>query len=114
MAKIIYLDPIESVHGKLAKNHRTVYHGKSEINRYGVKTNYSSIYDKEYDPDKVTPAQTAAMTRFGAIAAMVNARMLNAETPPTDKVAWNASGRKTFRKYLWVVCAAEYDASLNG
>ena len=84
----------------------------SEINQYGVKTNYSSIYDKEYDPDKVTPAQTAAMTRFGAVAAMVNARMHNAETLPADKAAWKASGKKTFRKYLWVVCAAEYDASL--
>ena len=112
MAKIKYLDPIESVHGKLAKSHRTVYHGKSKINKNGVKTNYSSIYDKEYDPNKVSASQRAAMTRFAAVAAMVKTRMMNAETLPADKAAWKASGKKTFRKYLWGVCAAEYDASL--
>ena len=111
MAKLEYLDPIKAVHGKLAKAHRTVYHGKSQINQYGVKTNYTSIYEKEYDPSKLTAAQQAAMARFGAICTLVNTRMHNAETLPADKVAWKASGKQTFRKYLWVVCANEYDAT---
>ena len=111
MAKIKYLDPIESVHGKLAKAHRTVYHGKSQINQYGVKTNYTSIYEKEYDPSKATAAQQVQMSRFGAICRLVNTRMHNAQTLPADKAAWKASGKKTFRKYLWGVCSAEYDAT---
>ena len=64
----------------------------------------------------VSSDETLARNRFGAIGTAVAARKKNLSTIAADTAAFNAqkeTGYKTFRQYLWHVCADEYDQS-NG
>ena len=82
--------------------------------------NCQRIYSKPVDAyDRKTPVssdETLARNRFGAIGTAVAARKKNLSTIAADTAAFNAqkeTGYKTFRQYLWHVCADEYDQS-NG
>ena len=55
-----------------------------------------------------------ARTRFAAVAAAVKARKEDLMNVNTDKQNFlaqkdDANGKKTFKAYLWSVCAAAYD-----
>ena len=80
--------------------------------------NCQRIYSKRPDAYKrttpVTPDETMARQRFGAICAAVQARRKNLGTIAADTAAFNAQkedGYKTLYQYLWHVCAEDYDKS---
>ena len=57
--------------------------------------------------------------RFAAVAAMVKVRAKDLTKIDDDQAAFlaqrdTATGKKTMRAYLWLVCGAEYDQAHNG
>jgi len=106
MAKIEWKTPIEAVHGKLFAGFGAAK--RKSPNAEGEQPNYSVFYGKRTKP--VSSDETAARTRWGAIAAMVATRRKNATQRSQDIVAFNAqTAIPTMRKYLWSKCIAEYN-----
>ena len=111
MAKVVYLDPIDYLSGKIAKRYRTIYkHMRLSDRRFtsvmGVRTTLPS--QSELD----------ARARFAAVSRAVTARRQNLGTIATDQAAFvaqkdNVNGKKTFTAYLWYVCGQAYDQN-NG
>ena len=61
-----------------------------------------------------TSNQLWAMTRFGAVSALVKARKEDLMNVNTDKAAFlaqinDANGVKSFKAYLWKICTESYD-----
>ena len=109
MAKVRFIDPIESVSGKLAKSHRTVYCHRNKANAEGIKINYTIV--REPNPNRTyTATQKAAMERFAAIALLVKVRKNDPDKMAADAAAFQKqSAYKTMTKYLWAKCSEEYD-----
>ena len=60
-----------------------------------------------------------ARERFAAVAAMVKVRAKDLTKIDDDQAAFlaqrdTATGKKTMKAYLWLVCGAEYDQAHNG
>ena len=80
--------------------------------------NCTRLYIREKEDYVRTTAPTSnelwARTRFAAIAAAVKARKEDLMNVNTDKQNFlaqkdDANGKKTFKAYLWSICAAAYD-----
>ena len=81
--------------------------------------NCQRVYSFDADRYKRSTAPTEnemqARARFRAVQAAVNARAKNLTSLTTDQEAFQAqkdlaTGKKTFKAYLWQVCGDEYDA----
>jgi len=108
MAKLKYAYPIEEVHGKLKGKFgaaiRTLANAKGKREAFSV--NYGT---RTSAPSQ---AETAARTRFGAIAKLVATRRNTASQRATDQANFEAqSTYPTLTKYLWSVATASYLAS---
>ena len=124
MAHVDWSAGIDSVSGALAKPSKTGQHSciKMLMGTHRVAATTSDCCTRVYMRKKIkrsTPVssdETLARNRFGAIGTAVAARKKNLSTIAADTAAFNAqkeTGYKTFRQYLWHVCADEYDQS-NG
>ena len=80
--------------------------------------NCTRLYIREKEDYVRTTAPTSnelwARTRFAAVAAAVKARKEDLMNVNTDKQNFlaqkdDANGKKTFKAYLWSICAAAYD-----
>jgi len=106
MAHVDWKMPIEAVHGKLFKGFGAAK--RKSPNAEGEQPNYSVFYGER--KKAVSSDETAARTRWGAIAKMVANRRKNATQRSADIVAFNAqTAIPTMRKYLWSVCITEYN-----
>ena len=124
MAKVEWSAGIDTVSGALAKPSKSGQHSCSKmlLGTHRVAATTSNACNRLYLRKKikrstpVTSDETLARNRFGAIGTAVAARKKNLSTIAADTAAFNAqkeTGYKTFRQYLWHVCADEYDQS-NG
>jgi len=107
MAKLEWKYPIEAVHGALKK--KVFGAAKRKLaNAEGEQYNYSVTYgqrSKEFTTDEIE-----RQTRFKAIAQMVATRRKDISKRVADHVAFKAQTTyKTFTKYLWSVCTAQYN-----
>jgi len=110
MAKLKYAYPIEEVHGKLKGKFGAAIRKQANAkgNREAFSVNYGT---RTSDP---SADETAARTRFGAIAALVGARRKNVAQRSSDQTAFKAqSTYPTLTKYLWHICTQTYEASLE-
>ncbi len=107
MSKVVFLDPIDYISGKIAKKHRTIYCRKKASG-----LNYTTVHgDRTTQP---STKELKARERFTAVAAMVRARKIDLSKIVTDQEAFlaqkdTATGAKTMKAYLWRVCGQEYD-----
>ena len=124
MSKVEWSAGIDTVSGALAKPSKSGQHSCSKmlLGTHRVAATTSNACNRLYLRKKIkrsTPVssdETLARNRFGAIGTAVAARKKNLSTIAADTAAFNAqkeTGYKTFRQYLWHVCADEYDQS-NG
>ena len=122
MAKVEWSAGIDTVSGALAKPSKSGQHSCSKmlLGTHRVAATTSNACNRLYLRKKIkrsTPVssdETLARNRFGAIGTAVAARKKNLSTIAADTAAFNAqkeTGYKTFRQYLWHVCADEYDQS---
>ena len=92
----------------LLATHRTAATTSKDCNRLYLRGIESVTRSTPVSSD-----ETLARTSFGAIGRAVQQRKKNLSTIAADTAAFNAqkeTGYKTFRQYLWHVCADEYDA----
>ena len=124
MAKATYSPGIQYVNGSLAKPKRQYGHSHGD---YLIGThreaptphpNCTRLYIRKGSAYERTSAPNSnelwARTRFAAIAAAVQARKEDLMNVNTDKQNFLAqkddvNGKKTFKAYLWSICAAAYD-----
>lgn len=107
MSRVVFLDPVDYISGKISRKFRTVY-----LRRRVSDKRFTQVRNERMTP--VSSDETLARTRFGAIGRAVAARRKNLSTIAADTAAFNAqrdNGYKTFFCYLWHVCADEYDQS---
>ncbi len=111
MGLVTFLDPVDYINGKISKKSRTIYNRRKQSDR-----RYTQVRNPRLT--SVTSDERAARLRFGNIGKAVAARRKNLSTVAADLTAFNAqkdtaNGYKTFFRYLWHVCANEYDQT-NG
>ena len=76
---------------------------------------YSFDADRYQRSTAPSENEMQARARFRAVQAAVNARAKNLTSLTTDQEAFQAqkdlaTGKKTFKAYLWMVCGEAYDA----
>jgi len=80
---------------------------------------YSFDADRYKRSTPITADEQLARARFISVQAAVRARMKNLSTLTEDQEAFEAqkdtaTGKKTFKAYLWKVCGDAYDEQHNG
>ena len=107
MSKIVFLDPVDYISGKIAKKFRTIYCYRKSSDR-----RYTTIHSKH------TVAQTElainARNRFTAVSQAIKARKRDLSKLTDDQQAFLAqrnlpNGKKTMQAYYWLICGQEYD-----
>ena len=122
MASVTYSPGIQYLRGALTKPKKTDGHKHGDYliatHREAATTNpnCTRIYVRKADSYKrttpVSSDETLARTRFGEICKAVALRKKNLSLVATDVANFKAqqeTGYKTFRQYLWHLCADEYD-----
>lgn len=125
MKGVIYMQPIDSIKGKLPLtsgiNSDVTFPTKMQgrlnkgmFNKEGVTYNtIKPIGLRNFAAHPITADETAARTRFAAVQALVNARKINPAQRPTDQANFKAqTAYKTFSSYLWHICGVQYDEEL--
>ena len=109
MAKVIYMDPVKSVSGKLSKASTVTFmHRRAATSNAAMlaNPNYTHIIGKR----KSSPSQSevAYRTRFGAICAATHIRLQDASKTAADIAAFKSQTQyRTLRQYVWHQCAEE-------
>ena len=124
MGKVTYAPGIQYVKGSLAKPKKIDGHNHGDYligtHREAPTTNpnCTRLYIRKATTYERTTAPSSnelwARTRFAAVAAAVQARKEDLMNVNTDKQNFLAqkddpNGKKTFKAYLWSICAAAYD-----
>ena len=122
MAKVKWMPGIEYVSGALCKSGKQHDHPSTLLATHRTAATTSSDCNRLYlrDYKRSTPVTEEELTRrdrFGTIAQMVNERKQDPSKVMQDQVDFTAQkdqvdGKKTMRKYLWSICAQEYDKNL--
>ena len=100
MAKVVYLDPIDHISGKISKKHRTTY---CYLNSTGTK--YTQLYTKPTGAP--TAAQQASTAKFRQAAQQTNTIMMDIDQLEPYRTAWRNqihSGNlryRTLRGYIF-------------
>ena len=103
MGKVVFLDPIDHISGKIAKKFQTIY---NFMRATGLK--YTSVRGER--KSKPSAVELSARERFKQVAAMVATRAKDLNRQPADQAAFKAqSVYKTMKAYLWHVCGEEWD-----
>jgi|GEM_PF-682319 hypothetical protein len=126
MALVVWNKAVESVSGALVKINKKSPHASDQkmvlaTHRVAPTTaigKCNRLYLRGLDnitrSTPVSSDETLARQRFGEICQATALRKKNLSTIAADTAAFNAQkedGYKTFRQYLWHVCADEYDQS---
>ena len=122
MAYVAWSAGIDYVSGALSKPSRNGQHACNKMllgtHRQAPTTNdkCTYIYLRKKVKRNTAPSSNElwARTRFAAVAAAVKARKEDLMNVNTDKQNFlaqkdDANGKKTFKAYLWSICAAAYD-----
>ena len=103
MAKVTYIDPVNTVSGKLARRHRTTY-----MVRQAATSNPAMLANPCYTTcitkRKTAPSQSeiAYRTRFGQICSATRQRLMDASKAPADIAAFKAQTQyRTLYQFVW-------------
>lgn len=111
MAKVTFIDPIDTLSGKIAKRHRTMYSVRSAAtsNREMLENPcYTSAPRKSKKP--ASASVIAARERFTDICAATLERMMDPNHIAMDQLNFRQQNKYlTLRQYVWHVCAEAYD-----
>ena len=123
MANVNWSAGIDSVSGALSKPSKSGQHSceKMLLATHRVAETTSNKCNRLYLRKKVTRStpvtrdELAQRERFAEVSCAVNTRVHNLSTITTDQQAYLAqtdlpNGKKTFKKYLWSLELAAYDA----
>ena len=100
MSKVVFLDPIDHVSGKLSKKSRVTYCYRSNSNEAGEDRKYTQIRGKRSTP--YTAAELARFDKFAAVARSTAAVMKNPASLATAQTEFNAQTTyKNLRNYVW-------------
>ena len=109
MAKVIYIDPVKSVSGKLSKASTVTF-----MRRQAATSNVAMLANPNYThimgKRKSTPSQSevAYRTRFGVICAATHLRLNDPNKKNADMAAFKSQTQYlTLRQYVWHQCAEE-------
>ena len=92
MGKVVYLDPIDHISGKIAKKHRTTYNYRNDS---GAK--YTSVYSTpNFAP---TAAQIACKAKFRQAALQTQSIMQDIDQLEPYRAAWRNEIRNGNRRY---------------
>ena len=112
MAKLEYSYPITAVHGMLDRKTKFGAAKRVARNQQGESKPFSVRYGTRISQPSTD--ELAARARFSAVRAAVKARKLDSLKARTDAASFKEqSTYKTMNKYLWAICTAEYNASLE-
>ena len=109
MAKVIYIDPVKSVSGKLSKASTVTFmHRRAATSNAAMlaNPNYTHIRGKR----TTAPSQSEVeyRTRFGAICTATRKRLQDATKITADIAAFKSQTQyRTLRQYVWHQCADE-------
>ena len=113
MSKVVYLDPIDYISGKIARRFRTIYCHRTDSDR-----RYTTVRSTRKTP--LTDNELVARELFRARARWVKQRKEDLSKVTQDQAAFIAQknlpgGAKTMLSYYWKLAKAEIDEnSLNG
>ena len=101
MSKVVFMDPIDHVSGKLSKNSRVTYcYRPASMSEHGEERKYTQIRGKRSTP--YTAAELARFDKFSAVAKAVAAVMKNPAALQTAQAEFAAQTTfKKLRNYLW-------------
>ena len=100
MSKVVFLDPIDHVSGKLSKKSRVTYCYRPNSNEAGEDRRYTQIRGKRSTP--YTAAELARFDKFAAVARSTAAVMKNPASLATAQTEFNAQTTyKKLRNYVW-------------
>lgn len=100
MSKVVFLDPIDHVSGKLSKKSRVTYCYRSNSNEAGEDRRYTQIRGKRTTP--YTAAELARFDKFSAVSRATAAVMKNPQSLQTAMTEFQAqSTYKKLRSYVW-------------
>lgn len=107
MSKIVFLDPIDYISGKIARKYRTIYCYREASDR-----RYTTVRGKRKMPP--TTDELWARTRFAAVATAVKNRKGDLMNYNNDIAAFRAQkdsigGKKTLQAWYWKVCGEQWD-----
>ena len=109
MGKVLWKYPIEEIHGKLRTDFGAAQ--RKSKNGNGERDPFTVIYGKrDLTNHPLSTAEIAARTRFAAVRALVDLHKSDQQKRMADVTAFRAQTTyKTLNKYLWAICAQEYD-----
>ncbi len=100
MSKVVFLDPIDHVSGKLSKRSRVTYCYRANSNEAGEDRKYTQIRGKRSTP--YTAAELARFDKFSAVAKSTAAVLKNPASLATAQTEFNAQTTyKKLRNYVW-------------
>ena len=100
MSKVVFLDPIDHVSGKLSKKSRVTYCYRANSNEAGEDRRYTQIRGKRSTP--YTAAELARFDKFAAVSQSTAAVMKNPQSLQTAMTEFQAqSPYKKLRSYVW-------------
>ena len=100
MSKVVFLDPIDHVSGKLSKRSRVTYCFRANSNEAGEDRKYTQIRGKRSTP--YTAAELARFDKFAAVARATSAVLKNPASLATAQTEFNAQTTyKKLRNYVW-------------
>ena len=100
MSKVVFLDPIDHVSGKLSKKSRVTYCYRANSNEAGEDSRYTQIRGKRSTP--YTAAELARFDKFASVARSTAAVMKNPQSLQTAMTEFQAqSTYKKLRSYVW-------------
>ena len=100
MSKVVFLDPIDHVSGKLSKKSRVTYCYRANSNEAGEDRKYTQIRGKRSTP--YTAAELARFDKFAAVARSTAAVMKNPASLNTAMTEFQAQTTyKKLRNCVW-------------
>ena len=100
MSKVVFLDPIDHVSGKLAKKTRTTYCFRPNANEAGDDRRFTQIRGKRTTP--YSADELARFDKFAAVSQAVAAVMHNPQSLQTAQTEFAAQTTyKKLRNYVW-------------
>jgi len=109
MRKIKFIEPIESIQGKLCGHSRMIFAKGNQNQNEGNQWWQMRCNSRNTATHPVSAAESRQRTRFKEVAAAVRTRM-NATTREQDLAAMKAANFSgTFRQYLWSLELAKWD-----
>ena len=127
MAVVTYSAGIDHVSGALSKPGKSAQHSctKMLLATHRVAATQSKDCNRLYlrlpveRSTQPSAKELAIRERFTEVSAMVRTRQKDLNKISTDQLDFIAqkdlaTGKKTMKAYLWMVCGQEYDAEHNG